>query len=180
MMNLDMLDECASVLPPSGRDALARVQALAGQALEQVRAVSHSLHPPDWQGLSIGDALRHLIGSSGISGRFEVFTDFQPLSEEPSQTVKVVIYRCVQECISNFIKHSGATRLSLTLQEKGAGIVELRVEDNGRGFQSEQSDAEGIGLLAIREHTEALDGQCDISGSPGGVSVRIRLPLLAE
>src|ERR1700685_3687653 len=68
-LNLEMLDDCAAALPQAGREALARLQTLAEQALQQVRAVSHNLHPPDWQGLTIEDALSSLIQSSGLTGR---------------------------------------------------------------------------------------------------------------
>jgi signal transduction histidine kinase len=189
-LNLDMLDDCASALPQAGRDALARLQTLAEQALEQVRAVSHSLHPPDWQGLTTADALRYLVQSSGLMGRLEVEMDIRPLPEEPSHTVKIAIYRCAQECISNVARHSGATRLSLSLvplsRIAGGPWVELRLEDNGRGFAIEQSPSStgvgrtGIGLQAIREHTKALGGSCDISSNGDGVRIRVQLPLAGE
>lgn len=184
-LNLDMLDDCAAVLPQAGREALARLQILAEQALEQVRAVSHSLHPPDWQGLTTGDALRYLVQSSGLTGRLEVETDIRPLPSEPSHAVKIAIYRCAQECISNVARHSGATRFSLCLSSPShianGPMVELRLEDNGRGFPQEPSStSKGIGLLAIREHTRALGGICDISSGGEGVRIRVQLPLAGE
>ena len=182
-LNLEMLDDCAAVLPQAGREALARLQTLAEQALEQVRAVSHNLHPPDWQGLTTGDALRNLVQSSGLMGRLEVELDIRPLPAEPSHTVKIALYRCAQECISNVARHSGATRFSLCLMANGP-TVELRLEDNGRGFPLEPSSSvnssSGIGLLAIREHTSALGGVCDISSAGSGVRIRVQLPLAGE
>ncbi len=100
---------------------------LAEQALEQVRAISHNLHPPDWQGLATGDALVQLVESSGLMGRLEVAMDIRPLPAEPSHTVKIAIYRCAQECISNIARHSGATRFSLSLMANGP-MLELRLE----------------------------------------------------
>jgi signal transduction histidine kinase len=183
-LNLDMLDDCAAALPQAGREALERLQTLAEQALEQVRAVSHNLHPPDWQGLTTGDALRYLVQSSGLMGRLEVELDIRPLPEEPSHTVKIAIYRCAQECISNVARHSGATRFSLSLMASGP-MVELRLEDNGRGLPIEPSSntgggSKGIGLQAIREHTSALGGTCDISSGGDGVRIRVQLPLAGE
>jgi signal transduction histidine kinase len=178
-MNLEMLDECAAVLPQAGREALARLQTLAEQALEQVRAVSHNLHPPDWQGLTTGDALRYLIQSSGLTGLLELHIDIRPLPLEPSHAVKIAIYRCAQECISNVARHSGATRLSVSLMAQGS-MVELRLEDNGCGFGQEPSSGKGIGLLAMREHAVDLGGACDISGDADGVRIRVQLPLAAD
>jgi two-component system NarL family sensor kinase len=177
-LNLEMLDDCAAALPQAGREALARLQILAEQALQQVRAVSHNLHPPDWQGLTTGDALRRLVQSSGLTGRLEVDTDIRPLPQEPSHTVKIALYRCAQECISNVARHSGASRFSLSLMTTGP-MVELRVEDNGRGFESSTSSG-GIGLQAIREHTSALGGACDVSSNREGVRIHVQLPLAGE
>jgi signal transduction histidine kinase len=179
-LNLEMLDNCADVLPEAGREALARMQTLAEQALEQVRAVSHNLHPPDWQGLTTGDALRYLVQSSGLMSRLQVEIDIQPLPVEPSHTVKIALYRCAQECISNVVRHSGATRFALSLRAAGP-MVELRLEDNGRGFPREPSPrGKGIGLQSIREHTAALGGTCDISSGEDGVRIRVQLPFEAE
>jgi signal transduction histidine kinase len=179
-LNLEMLDDCAAVLPEAGREALTRLQTLAEQALEQVRAVSHSLHPPDWQGLTTGDALRYLVQSSGLMSRLKVEVYIQQLPVEPSHIVKIAIYRCAQECISNVARHSGASRFALSLMAAGP-MVELRLEDNGRGLPQEPSrGSQGIGLLSMREHTMDLGGTCDISSSADGVRIRVQLPLAAD
>src|SRR5579863_7702789 len=178
-LNLEMLDDCAAVLPQAGREALARLQTLAEQALEQVRAVSHNLHPPDWQGLTTGDALQYLIHSSGLMDLLDVEIDIRPLHLEPSHAVKIAIYRCAQECISNVTRHSGATRFSLSLQALGS-MVELRLEDNGHGFPQDDSAGKGIGLVAMREHAMELGGVCDISSDGDGVRIRVQLPFAAD
>jgi signal transduction histidine kinase len=157
---------------------LARLQTLAEQALDQVRAVSHSLHPPDWQGLTTADALHHLIQSSGLIDLLEVEIDIQPLPLEPSHAVKIAIYRCAQECISNVTRHSGATRFSLALMAQGP-MVELRLEDNGHGFPQESS-GKGIGLPAMREHAMELGGVCEIRSGADGVRICVRLPFTAD
>jgi signal transduction histidine kinase len=182
-LNLEMLDNCAAGLPPAGREALARLQTLAEQALNQVRSVSHGLHPPEWQGLTTAEAIRYLVQSSGIAARLQVETEIAPLPDEPPHAVKVVLYRCAQECISNVVRHSGATRLSLTLRPlpvSFAAMIELRVEDNGCGFPPDTPGRKGIGLTAIREHAESLGGVCDILSNPPGVTVVVRLPLAID
>jgi two-component system NarL family sensor kinase len=183
-LNLEILNGWADVLPVAGREALARLQALADQALAQVRAVSHHLHPPDWQGLTAGNAIRHLMQSSGLTNSMHVDLDIREFPVEPSHAVKIAIYRCTQECISNVARHSGATRFALSLMA-GETTVELRLEDNGRGFPKETAIQEtairnGIGLISIREHTDALGGLCDISSGENGVRIRVQLPLEAD
>jgi two-component system, NarL family, sensor kinase len=175
-LNLDMLDDCAADLPPTGRDALNRLRTLADQALQQVRAVSHKLHPPEWQGLTIEEAIRHLVRSSGLAGKVEVDIQIHPLPEEPVHAVKVALYRCAQECISNVARHSEATCLTISLRADGS-MFELLVQDNGGGFPMDSSRPAGIGLIALREHAADLGGTCGIASSSSGVRVVVRLPM---
>jgi signal transduction histidine kinase len=175
-LNLEMLDSCAGSLPAAGRAALTRVQNLADQALEQVRAVSHKLHPPDWQALTTAEAIQRLVRSSGLADRVQLRLELGPLPLEPSHAVKIALYRCAQECISNVARHSGATELGIRLTEN-AGKIELQVEDNGRGIPSGGSPTGGIGLRAMREHAAALGGTCEVTSVPQGLTVVVRLPL---
>jgi signal transduction histidine kinase len=177
-MNLDMLDDCYAALPPQGREALARLQTLAQQALEQVRAVSHSLHPPEWQNLTTADALNNLIALSGLASRLDVRLNIEPLSAEPSHATKIAIYRCAQECISNIVRHSGATSLTISLAARGS-TIELRIEDNGSGFDR-AIPGKGIGLQALDEHASAMGGVCEVFSGPAGTAVIIRLPLTED
>ena len=179
-INLELLDDCIGSLPAAGQEALGRLQILTEQALQQVRSVSHNLHPPEWQGLTTEDALRRLVGQSGLTDRLTVDMDLQRLPAEPSQAVKIAIYRCAQECLSNVARHAGATRLSISLRFDG-GMVELTIQDNGHGLpKGPVVSGGGIGLTALREHAEALDGTCVISsgGADGeGTRILVRLPL---
>jgi signal transduction histidine kinase len=177
-MNLDMLDDCFAALPPQGREALGRLQALTQQALEQVRAVSHSLHPPAWQNLTTGQALHNLIALSGLASRLDVQLNLEPLPVEPPHAIKIAIYRCAQECISNIVRHSGATSLTLSLGARGS-TIELRIEDNGSGFDG-AIRGKGIGLEALQEHASALGGTCEVASSPTGTAVVIKLPLTED
>jgi len=177
-LNLEMLDDCRAELPPRGREALARLQTLAEQALEQVRAVSHSLHPPEWQNLTTEEALRKLVEASGLSARLAVQLNIEPLAVEPPHATKIAIYRCAQECISNTVRHSGATRFTLSLRAWGA-MLELRVEDNGHGFAPD-TRGKGIGLLALHDHSIALGGTCDIASGPAGTTIVVQLPLAED
>jgi len=177
-MNLDMLDDCFAALPPRGREALARLQILAQQALEQVRAVSHGLQPPAWQSLAIGEALHNLIELSGLASRLDVRLNIEPLSVDLPHTTRIAIYRCAQECISNIMRHSGATSLAISLGVRGS-MIELRIEDNGSGFDR-AIPGEGIGLQALDDHAMALGGTCEVASGQAGTVVVIKLPLTED
>jgi signal transduction histidine kinase len=177
-MNLEMLEDCFAALPPQGREALARLQTLAQQAFEQVRAVSHSLHPPAWQNLTTAEALRNLVDSSGLASRLTIRLDLEQFPVEPPHATKIALYRCAQECISNITRHSSATSLTISLGVRGP-MIELRVEDNGNGFDQAKR-GKGIGLQALNDHASALGGRCEVSSGPAGTVVAIELPLTED
>jgi signal transduction histidine kinase len=178
-MNLEMLDACSEGLPPAGRETLARLQTLAEQALEQVRAVSHRLYPPDWQLLSVEEAIRGLVAATGLAERIQVHLDIADFPAQPSHAVKIAIYRCAQECISNILRHSEATELGIALS-CGAGTVQLLVKDNGRGLTSAGAPSAGMGLAALREHAAALGGSCKLSSAHSGLTVTVEFPMDAD
>ncbi len=187
-IGLDALEEClrraaqradagAGENPARDRhEAIQRLRRLADAALGQVRAVSHRLHPPAWQQLSLTEAMRLMIEESGLSERCVVSAHLEPLAEEPSHAVKVALYRCAQECISNVLRHSGASHFRLSLTREG-GALRMTVSDNGRGLPRDSLRKGGIGLAAIREHARSGNGDFRLSSGPGGTSLEIVLPL---
>jgi len=187
-LHLEILDECTAGLADSAwgspgrgesaRVAIGRLQTLAEQALGQVRALSHRLHPPDWQEMTVEQAVESLAESSGLSGRLLLKRDFRALPEEPSHAVKVQLYRCAQECISNIIRHSGATEAAIALAAEDGRLL-LTVTDNGRGFDTAARNS-GIGLRAIGENAASMGGSASIISGTNGTKIRVSLPCSAD
>jgi signal transduction histidine kinase len=182
-LHLEILDKCTSAIQETeGADAarrtIGRLQTLAEQALSQVRAISHRLHPPEWQEMPLNQALEDLAESSGLNGSLKFSLDLRPLPVEPSHGVKVQMYRCAQECISNITRHSGATEVSISLAPSDGRIV-LTVRDNGRGFDTSVKKA-GIGLRAITENAASMGGSSTIKSSTGDTIIIVSLPTTAD
>ena len=96
--------------PANVGHALNRIATLAADSLQQVRDISRRLHPPEWQRLTLESALRQLWEVSGVPERFAASLRIHPLSSEPALEAKIVIYRGLQEALSNMVRHSQATR----------------------------------------------------------------------
>jgi signal transduction histidine kinase len=166
--------------PEPVRGCLDRIGRLAEGALDQVRSVARRLHPPEWQGLAIQEALRQLWDLSGIPQRFEAHLDLQPLAAEPPQAVKILIYRMVQEALSNIVRHAEPTRVGLSLISAGDQYV-CTVEDNGKGFDATARMAtavtvgSGIGLRSIRDQAAVLGGEFSVESGPGGTTLQLRI-----
>jgi two-component system NarL family sensor kinase len=162
--------------PERVQQALERIGMLAGSTLEQVRSISRNLQPPEWQRLTLEDALRQLWGLSGVAERFEATLQLDPLPSEPDLEVKVLLYRTAQEGLSNLIRHAQASRVVMSLQALGNRLT-LSIRDNGVGFDAERllhgpvEVGTGIGLRSIREQAEALGGGMTIESSPSGTKL---------
>ena len=89
---------------------------------------------------------------------------------------KIVLYRVVQESLSNIRKHSHATRASVGVRAR-SGYVSLEVSDNGCGFAADARAKRRLGLVGIVERVRLLGGDVEIESSLGnGVLVRATLP----
>jgi two-component system sensor histidine kinase UhpB len=88
----------------------------------------------------------------------------------------ISLYRIVQECLTNASKHSGATAVTVELDRSSSGGTRLVVADNGKGFDA-VTTRPGLGLLGMRERSEALGGAFKVGASTdGGVRLTVELP----
>lgn len=181
-LQLETIDQQWPSPPPAVRQALDRIAELAAQALEQVRAVSRRLHPPDWQRLSLPEALRQLWDLSGLPQRAQARLEIAPDLPAPSLEARILLYRALQEALSNIALHSQATAVEANLEVR-AGRLVLTVRDNGVGFDAEalwRAPAElkaGIGLRAIREQAAELEGELNVQSGAGGTTLEVSVPM---
>ena len=98
------------------------------------------------------------------------------------EMTNITVYRIVQECLTNVAKHAKATHVSISLyrrldQASKSNVLELVVEDNGKGMDAEVMH-HGLGILGMRERTLAMGGEFAIDeGHDKGVCVSVRIPL---
>jgi two-component system NarL family sensor kinase len=167
--------------PPQVLQTLQRICTLARNALDQVRALSYRLHPPEWQRLTLGEALRQLWDLSGIPERFDASLRIEPLPLDPGLELKILTYRTAQEAFSNLAQHAKATRVEASLEIREGSLV-LSVSDNGAGFDAARllgapaSLTSGIGLRSIREQAAGLGGRIDIRSGPAGTTLELAAP----
>lgn len=178
------LEVIASQLPqplPSVQQALDRIAVLTRDAGEQIRALSHRLHPPEWQRLTLEAAIRQLWDSSGVPQRFEASLSIDPLAREPEQEAKILVYRAAQEALTNLVRHAQATRVQMALGSGDSHVV-LRIRDNGVGFDVSRllnapaNVSHGIGLRSIRELAASLGGALEIASGPEGTMLELSVP----
>jgi signal transduction histidine kinase len=156
-------------------DGRREASAMVGRALDQVRDISNLLRPAALDDLGLGPALRGLVEE--FARRTRVETRLEGVDGLPNvgADAQVVIYRMVQEALTNVARHAGAGRAWVRFARHG-GALHVTVEDDGRGFQGQP--VPHLGLLGMRERVTALGGSLTLEGRPGaGARVEARIPL---
>jgi len=157
-------------------EPLEYVLSLAEAGLAEMRALIFELRPDSLENEGIVAALSKQAAALEARHQIDVAVELCPepdLSLEAKQT----LYRIAQEAINNIVKHSGASRVELTLSVDSAGAA-LEVSDNGVGFDPQAQYPGHLGLRSMRERAERLGGTLVVeSGSNQGSRVWARLPL---
>ncbi len=144
----------------------------------EIRRLSHQLHPAVLEHLGLVTALESYIGHYQDEEQIDVRLSAE-LGEErvPFQT-SICIYRVAVEALRNVSRHSGAASAAISLRREN-GSLELRVSDSGKGFDVEAfRKGGGLGLISIEERLRLLHGTCEIHSSPQkGTTLVARVPL---
>jgi signal transduction histidine kinase len=161
------LDVASRISSGPAAEHLAHARSAAGQLLDQVRSVVNRFRT---QPLDLQAALQQLIaGTEGVSVRLRAPPDLT--LSEPAQAEAIV--RCVQEAITNTIRHARAQELTIELRRDAQGAIVITASDDGRGGPYVM----GHGLAGMRERFELLGGSLAISSAEGtGFVLRGTLP----
>lgn len=162
------------------RAELAELRQIAQSTQEGLRNMAHTLHPSVLEHFGLTEAVRAFLHDAGADSKVEFVSDIARNFPRFSPTEESAIYRIIQEAVTNALRHSSAKRVRVSLTgAQGAAVVSI--EDDGRGFDTQGSEAAGgIGLVSMRERAEIIGGRLLISSVKGeGTRVTLRLPLSA-
>ena len=157
------------------------VRHAAGEVLEQVRLLSHTVHPQILDDLGLVPALRHLARTTKDGPAITVVVD--PAAEadirEVPNEVAVAMYRAAREAVANALRHASPATIRIDVGLAQGELV-VQVEDDGKGFDQAEVERDGraMGLFTMRERMALLNGEVDITSAPQrGTSVRVRVPV---
>ena len=162
------------------RQASADASQLVDRAIQQVRTISHLLHPPLLDEVGLVSALRWYLEGlserSGIEIRLEVDPpDLSRLKPE----LETAIFRIIQEALTNMFRHSGARNGSIRLAENDGRIV-VTVRDDGKGIEEQviqlRPDSVGVGIGGMRQRVTELGGSLRLANANPGTIVEVVIP----
>lgn len=155
-------------------------QKLVRMLHRELRTTSYLLHPPllDESGLSsaIGWYVQGVSERSGIAIEFEISENFGRLP----RNLELVVFRIVQESLTNIHRHSGSERASIRIA-RVEDAVTMEIEDSGKGISAEQlaalqAGAAGFGIRAMGERLRPFGGDLQIESEGPGTRVRVYIP----
>jgi signal transduction histidine kinase len=149
--------------------------AMVGRALAQVRDLSNLLRPSALDDLGLAAALRALADDFSTRARIAVNLELEAASRQLAPDVEVVIYRVVQEALTNVARHARASEVHVQVSGDDRHVT-LLIEDNGQGAAADASPH--MGWLGMRERITALGGQLSIgAGQLRGVRIEADIPI---
>ena len=189
-----LLGRIEDALPASAKPDARQLEEALQQSIREVRTVSYLLHPPLLDEAGLGPALRCYV--DGYSERSGIAVDLEvaPSAERLPPDAELVLFRLVQEALTNVSRHSHSPtariRLAREKASNGRNIV-LTVEDAGRGMSPINnvrafigrkigSARPGVGLASMRERLDQIGGRLEIDSAVGRTVVRAIIPIRDE
>jgi two-component system, NarL family, sensor histidine kinase UhpB len=162
--------------PASASAALNEIAAAVRESLDEVRRIARELRPEALDDLGLVNALIALCNRVNVQDGPIVERRLQGTLPSLSPDVELVIYRIAQEGLTNAVRHSGAARVTLSL-EADAEMLTLRVADDGGGMPPHLPDNTS-GIAGMRERALLVGGRLSIASRPGGgTQVQLLIPV---
>jgi PAS domain S-box-containing protein len=175
------LDKMGGAPEPEGI-SLEQLISMVKETIDECRRISTDLRPSMLDDLGLLATIRWICRKfEKVYSGIRIESRFNIKEKDVPESLKVIIYRVLQEALNNVAKHSAADYVCLSLSKKN-GIIELSVEDNGRGFDMNEiilhkDYAGGMGLAGMKERTELFDGQFKLySDKNAGTRIKATWP----
>lgn len=181
-MNLEGISKEVEQIRPEVSRQLHECAQVARGVSNELRTTSYLLHPPLLDELGLRAGLQWYIDGFKNRSNIEVGLLLPENLERLPQAVELMIFRVVQESLTNIHRHSGSATATITLYNSN-GKITLEIRDNGKGMPAATlaaaagPGAAGVGLRGMRERVKALKGDLEILSDGKGTLLRAVIPL---
>lgn len=150
--------------------------------LSETRTLSHLLHPPLLDEIGLNSAMKWFVEEFGKRSGIRVTLTSECKHRLPT-LVETMLFRVVQEALTNIHKHSGSATAEVLLRAHSSDVV-LEVNDQGQGMPKEileragnRGSVAGVGLAGMRERVWEVGGDFRLQSGPQGTSIRVSIPV---
>jgi signal transduction histidine kinase len=175
-----VLDKTLLQGPPQPQEACAQASIIIDRAIQQVRTMSHLLHPPLLDEVGLLSALAwYTEGLTKRSG-IETFLDVQPPDfPRLAPEVETAVFRIVQEALTNVFRHAEARKVSISLHQKD-GLIAVSVLDDGRGIDAKIAELRpekvGVGIGGMKQRAKEFGGELRLTNVDQGTLLELTIP----
>lgn len=172
----EVIPDLWDVDPDEAKRRLEQLRKLTRGALAEMRILLVELRPGALTALSLPDLLRQLTeaAAGNIRTEVELTVNGSPSAPLPPE-VQMTFYRITQEALNNIAKHSQARQAAIALDYAQSGDIELRICDDGRGFDMSQIPVGHLGVSIMRERAEAIGAEFQVESETGaGTLIAVR------
>ena len=183
-INVATIIENARKQAPDVVAAAEQTREVLEELTKEIRTTSYLLHPPllDENGLpaALSWYIRGLSERSGLDIEFSISEEFGRLTRE----MELVVFRLVQECLTNIHRHSGSKRAIIQIN-RDVDRVLIEVRDQGKGIPKEKLaqiryGRAGVGIRGMRERLRQFQGEMSLDSTAAGTTVIVTLPVSRE
>jgi signal transduction histidine kinase len=160
--------------------AAADASAMIERAMQQVRSISHLLHPPLLDEVGLSSALGWFLEGFAKRSGIGISLDLQP-REFPrlSPELETAVFRIVQEALNNVFRHAAARNSWVTLKQRD-GQLTVAVRDDGKGISASviecRPDSIGVGIAGMRQRVKEFGGELRLENCNPGMQVEVSIP----
>jgi signal transduction histidine kinase len=180
LLRLEDLDHNIGNLPSDDED-LNTVRSSLDSALADLRSIARGLRLPEIQDLSPVDTARRVLKDFERATGREVEFEHGEVPTKAPLSLKITIYRVLQEALANSFRHANGASQMVTMTSNGNDL-NLEIFDDGVGFDPQSARGEGaLGLIGMRERVELLGGRFEVTNrTPTGTRIQVCLPLALD
>ncbi|MFZ0276363.1 MAG: PAS domain-containing protein [Candidatus Sulfotelmatobacter sp.] len=158
-----------------------QASSIVDRAIQQVRTMSHLLHPPLLDEVGLLSALSWYVEGLTKRSGIEISLEVQPRDfPRLSADVETAVFRIVQEALTNVFRHSEASKVWITMAQKEENIV-VAVRDDGKGVDKRitelQPDSVGVGIGGMKQRAREFGGELRLTNAHPGTLVELTIPL---
>ncbi len=177
-----------SLTPPDaqgiGRSADA-ISADLDKTIDEVKRISHALHPKVLDDLGFLSAVRNLLEECRLRSGLRIEENFDDLPAHLPHDIELGVFRIIQESLHNIEKHAAARSVSVEVRRIASSLC-LSIKDDGAGFDPADADRSGnrrsgLGLTTMRERAILMSAVLEIQSVPGkGTTITLTIPSKSE
>jgi len=178
-MNLTRLKELCARSGSEVENVILDSLSLAEESARELRTLSYLLHPPTLDDIGLISAIHWYARGFGQRSGIDLNLDLPPDLERLPRDIETMIFRVIQEGLTNVHRHSGSRSATIRLTSDAEQIV-LEMSDRGRGMPSNLQGATvaevGVGIAGMRERARQLGGRLEIISDQHGTTLRVVQP----